>query len=148
MCANVAQSAEQLIRNQQVAGSIPAVSSKEKIERAEELRTESYKRPVDFEGDPKNSEDFRGEGALLRKVRFGLKRQIEKKGRSATLSRVRFVAQLHREDRASGRVKKQNHTSEGELKYTLAKLDELDEIFDLYRYVIKTTDTWDWSDFC
>ena len=34
--ANVAQSVEQLIRNQQVAGSIPAVSSIEKIERAEE----------------------------------------------------------------------------------------------------------------
>ena len=32
------------------------------------------------------------------------------------------------------------------MKYTLAKLDELDEIFDLYRYVIKTTATWDWSD--
>ncbi len=27
-CANVAQSVEQLIRNQQVAGSIPAISSK------------------------------------------------------------------------------------------------------------------------
>ena len=28
MCANVAQSVEQLIRNQQVAGSIPAISSR------------------------------------------------------------------------------------------------------------------------
>ena len=74
-------------------------------------------------------------------MRFGLKRQIEKKESSATLSRVRFVAQLQRKDRTSGKVKKQNHKSEGELKYTLAKLDELDEIFDLYRYVIKTTDT-------
>lgn len=32
------------------------------------------------------------------------------------------------------------------MKYTLAKLDDLDEIFDLYRYVIKTTNTWDWND--
>ena len=36
--ANVAQSVEQLIRNQQVAGSIPAVSSIEKIEQAEKLK--------------------------------------------------------------------------------------------------------------
>ena len=39
--ANVAQSVEQLIRNQQVAGSIPAVSSKEILKRRGELEIES-----------------------------------------------------------------------------------------------------------
>ena len=32
------------------------------------------------------------------------------------------------------------------MKYTLVVLDELDEVFALYRYVIKTTKTWDWND--
>lgn len=31
------------------------------------------------------------------------------------------------------------------MKYTLAKLNELDEIFDLYKNVIKSTKTWDWN---
>lgn len=32
------------------------------------------------------------------------------------------------------------------MEYKLATINELDEIYDLYRIVIKTTKTWDWND--
>ena len=44
--ANVAQSVEQLIRNQQVAGSIPAVSSKKLARRCELERSEKLRRDL------------------------------------------------------------------------------------------------------
>ena len=44
--ANVAQSVEQLIRNRQVAGSIPAVSSKKLVRRCELERSEKLRRDL------------------------------------------------------------------------------------------------------
>ena len=65
--ANVAQSVEQLIRNQQVAGSIPAVSSKKLVRRCELERSEKLRRDL-LKGLPQ-IEKFVGRGECFRKVR-------------------------------------------------------------------------------